>query len=671
MLYEEAIPTSTIGLQTEQRTKFPTLTAWNLDQYIWDAQQDSDSRKKLINSDPFSIFKGMNTGTLGNIGTMVKSTDKMSIQALENELQQTINTYKIKLESLESVRSKMDKTYESNKSRIIKIMTTNNITPEKMSEHQLEMNELEIKHRRNVRSYDEKLEKMETFYENTIRRMQTELKRRKFYEKYRHQVELNEAPTGVVTIVTTEIEGAQDMLEKEPTSFAKALELHNYQVREKLNDCHGYEISVSGGSFTIGFREPMEAIQFSLQLQMVLMENVRYPKKLLLLEQAKTEKTKTGKLLYHGLRVKIGIHRGNCIIHPDPVSGRIVYSGDTITKTSYICKYSLGGQITASDEAMSKIDSENRSFIYKPHIIDIGAKKLGGFSGQTRLFAILPNSVRERRHATSVKDIHYKYRVLLEEHRTLKLEHQHTLKKNLAMDEELQKVKDELAKVEHDKMQAKILKHKHKHMNNEIELIKKELERERSKFIQSKKDLEKQLKTTDQSVSKYEYIAQFCQNRLKELDETMNKRMSDTYKSRSSILERANVMLTHDKKILNTFLVPKKKDKSSRLMSQVPSWTPQIKFKAHKAAEELFPQITDVSPHVYNKATSDVVETKVDSSPFSDSWLSTSGKYVDLHSPQSYMQLVEHMIDTIKELHQLVEVTSKERDTYKKEYFDW
>ena len=134
-------------------------------------------------------------------------------------------------------------------------------------------------------------------------------------------------PTGEVTLCFTDVEGSTVQWEYDADSMATAIRNHNEIMRSKLHEMGGYEVKTEGDAFMVAFPEATMAVKWCLDVQESLL-TVSWPEALYSHEKSTiVESKRSGKLLYRGLRVRMGIHTGHPSAEEDPVTGRMDYFG--------------------------------------------------------------------------------------------------------------------------------------------------------------------------------------------------------------------------------------------------------------------------------------------------------------------------------------------------------
>ncbi|CAB9520914.1 Adenylate cyclase [Seminavis robusta] len=145
---------------------------------------------------------------------------------------------------------------------------------------------------------------------------------------------------GIVTIVSTDIQGSTALWEADERAMLQALRLHDQIMRKTMAEHYGYECETEGDAFIMAFHEPSHAIAFGLALQQNL-HRASWSDKILRLT-ASSLSTNDGR---RGLRVRICIHQGQVTTFANPVSGRLQYAGPAMKITKKLEGQAQGGQI--------------------------------------------------------------------------------------------------------------------------------------------------------------------------------------------------------------------------------------------------------------------------------------------------------------------------------------
>nr|WIL05220.1 serine/threonine kinase [Pithovirus mammoth] len=195
------------------------------------------------------------------------------------------------------------------------------------------------------------------------------------------------SPDGEVTLVFSDITRAASLWEFNPTAMRDATLLHNEVLRSILLKHRGYEVvflrerNNGEGSFCMAFQHPQDALKWCVEVQKALLE-VEWPAALLEHPGAAEEWGDTDdRILFRGLRVRMGVHLGFPRISKDPTTRKIEYTGLAINIAARITSITHGGQIIFSHEVFEKLPS-----------IELAAKKvlpLGKFDfseGQVKLY---------------------------------------------------------------------------------------------------------------------------------------------------------------------------------------------------------------------------------------------------------------------------------------------
>jgi len=197
-------------------------------------------------------------------------------------------------------------------------------------------------------------------------------------------------PTGVVTLVFTDIQGSTALWERYGDAFAPVLQLHNELMRDAIARERGYEVKTEGDAFMIAFDEADDAIQFAMTAQQALHE-APWPRELLSdlaagLVPGFGDADADG---FRGLRVRMGMHTGRPRCQPDPLTGRMDYFGRMVNRGARVEGVAHGGQVvlSASSWEASSLAVEVPSGLV---VVDLGDFALRGLVGEERIRQVLP-----------------------------------------------------------------------------------------------------------------------------------------------------------------------------------------------------------------------------------------------------------------------------------------
>ncbi|MEA2508589.1 MAG: hypothetical protein QOG21_671 [Actinomycetota bacterium] len=135
---------------------------------------------------------------------------------------------------------------------------------------------------------------------------------------------MSELPTGIVTVLFSDIEGSTRMLQRLGDRYGQVLEEHQRLLRAVIAAHRGHEVSTQGDAFFVAFGSARDAIHAAAEAQRSL---ARHP-------WAAGE----------AISVRIGLHTGT----PTPLPGD--YWGLDIHRAARICSAAHGGQILVSEE---------------------------------------------------------------------------------------------------------------------------------------------------------------------------------------------------------------------------------------------------------------------------------------------------------------------------------
>ncbi|ETV81685.1 hypothetical protein, variant 2 [Aphanomyces astaci] len=170
------------------------------------------------------------------------------------------------------------------------------------------------------------------------------------------QIQANEPPTDFPVFVNTDIESSSALWGALGSVMHDAQDIHDNLLRTLLVPHHGYEITTAGDSFQLAFHNIADAVAYCLDVQEQLLLQPWPPAfvdcqmpgsatitmQLSLLQRPKT--------VFHGVRVRMGIHASNPAEGPlvsqvHPVTSRMAYVGLSELIGREVSAIGRGGQI--------------------------------------------------------------------------------------------------------------------------------------------------------------------------------------------------------------------------------------------------------------------------------------------------------------------------------------
>ncbi|GMF39041.1 unnamed protein product [Phytophthora fragariaefolia] len=129
----------------------------------------------------------------------------------------------------------------------------------------------------------------------------------------------------------------------------RAIQIHDDILRSLLTPYRGYEITTAGDSFQLAFHTIREAVSYCMDVQLKLLA-ADWPKELHGLVPATKKRRAAHRIIFRGLRVRMGIHDamgsdGHLHHSPHAVTGKTVYTGASEVIASEVSDVGAGGQI--------------------------------------------------------------------------------------------------------------------------------------------------------------------------------------------------------------------------------------------------------------------------------------------------------------------------------------
>lgn len=126
------------------------------------------------------------------------------------------------------------------------------------------------------------------------------------------------------------------------------------QVRALLIQHHGYEMEGEDGSFVCAFQRSLDALTFSVKLQLELLK-VAWSKELLDCPMMEPLYTMAGMPVFGGPRVKVGMCCGNPLrMQISSRTGRMEYFGPFMNHAARVASAAHGGQVRTATIALAR-----------------------------------------------------------------------------------------------------------------------------------------------------------------------------------------------------------------------------------------------------------------------------------------------------------------------------
>ncbi|HUQ04784.1 MAG TPA: adenylate/guanylate cyclase domain-containing protein, partial [Kofleriaceae bacterium] len=165
-------------------------------------------------------------------------------------------------------------------------------------------------------------------------------------------------PTGLVTMVFTDIEGSTQMVQRlGDAAWSEILDAHYVVVRRVISDCDGFEVATAGDGFFITFARAPDAVRFAAECQRALAaDTVLAPER---------------------VRVRMGVHAGEVQVAGGDYLGLAVHHAARVGAAAH------GGQVIVSEPV--RVLAEGA---VAEQFVDLGEHALKDVARPLRLFQL-------------------------------------------------------------------------------------------------------------------------------------------------------------------------------------------------------------------------------------------------------------------------------------------
>ena len=195
--------------------------------------------------------------------------------------------------------------------------------------------------------------------------------------------------SGSMTLIFTDIYKSSVLWGDKPADMAVALALHNEICRSLLDEFEGYEVKTIGDAFMLAFARPEKAVYFSCEFQRRLYD-APWPAGILEHPAACSD------VMQRGLRVRIGLHCGPCVVRATPQGG-FDYEGPVVNLCARVSDSGCGGQVIMTEHMLQTAESYLDSCECEVDVEYIGEYQFKGISGDVGVVQITRDDMMERK----------------------------------------------------------------------------------------------------------------------------------------------------------------------------------------------------------------------------------------------------------------------------------
>lgn len=212
---------------------------------------------------------------------------------------------------------------------------------------------------------------------------------------------------GTIAIVFTDIEGSTALWDRSKSMMTKALDIHHNIIRKVIERYGAYEVKTIGDSFMVALSSADAAVRLANDIQNDLLA-ADWPQELANMPSGCSEfinirSQKDAKLVYRGLRVRIGIHvgkhsdleegGGQVQTKYDKVAKGYDYYGPAVNAAARIEALAFGGQTLLSSDVYGQLSESVKD---KSLLHVVGGLRLKGIEDEVFIYQCLPTELKGR-----------------------------------------------------------------------------------------------------------------------------------------------------------------------------------------------------------------------------------------------------------------------------------
>eukprot|EP00759_Apiculatamorpha_spiralis_P012580 PhF_6_TR19583/c0_g1_i1/m.28554 len=193
--------------------------------------------------------------------------------------------------------------------------------------------------------------------------------------------------TPPIALMFTDIQSSTKLWNYDNRVMAESVKLHHNTIRRVITLHKAYEVKTIGDSFMIACSTADVALQIANEIQIELMSQKWDP------VLATHDDAAIVPELFHGLRVRIGVHIGMPQILWDEVAKGYDYYGDDVNITARLEAVATGGQTIISEAFYKALDDKSKQSCV---FTSLGSVELKGVPEPILVYQALPHSLGKR-----------------------------------------------------------------------------------------------------------------------------------------------------------------------------------------------------------------------------------------------------------------------------------
>eukprot|EP01065_Artemidia_motanka_P052889 TRINITY_DN9663_c1_g1_i1.p1 TRINITY_DN9663_c1_g1~~TRINITY_DN9663_c1_g1_i1.p1 ORF type:complete len:809 (+),score=186.51 TRINITY_DN9663_c1_g1_i1:66-2492(+) len=199
-----------------------------------------------------------------------------------------------------------------------------------------------------------------------------------------------------VCVCFTDVQSSTVLWEFAQQGMFSALQIHNTVLRQLAVECSGYEVKTIGDAFMLAFEKVVDCCRFGLESQLRLVQQA-WPNELCANELCKRVAGPTKNVLWHGLRVRIGMHWGPVHAVSNPITGRMDYFGPPVNTAARVeSSLQYGGLTGVTEAVLDELTPDGLRSLDSPMKHYLGKRELRGVADPVAIFVLLPAGLAER-----------------------------------------------------------------------------------------------------------------------------------------------------------------------------------------------------------------------------------------------------------------------------------
>ena len=185
-------------------------------------------------------------------------------------------------------------------------------------------------------------------------------------------------PPTECAVALTDIQESCKLWALANSAMTTCVKVHNELIRSTIAMCRGYEVRNIGDAFMVVFESKRDCVTFAANVQVTLL-SARWPQRILDSEMCEEKRDMNDTIIWHGPRVRVGIHWGDVLTEKNHITNRIEFFGEAISVVTAVHSLAMGGAIVSTLSLVEALSQRDRASMMELKSFRLGPLPMDNF----------------------------------------------------------------------------------------------------------------------------------------------------------------------------------------------------------------------------------------------------------------------------------------------------